>query len=229
MRRLLLASAIVICICAAVSAYADPIEFKLLGFVGGDWQNGYPYYIQPVNAPVFKIDAVMCDDWFHGGTIGQDWQANITQLGTDNISLTRFNLIPTSSALGPLTLYDEAGWILMQTQSQPFSEWKFMNYAVWHILDSDAPLLGDAASWITAAEQEAAQHFPGVDFNRIYIITPVNQYDPDPHGPQEFLYLGQDNMGPAGPWGPGQSTPEPGTLLLLGTGVVGIVGRKLWR
>ncbi len=30
-----------------VGAYAEPIEFKFIGFFGGQWQNGYPYLILP--------------------------------------------------------------------------------------------------------------------------------------------------------------------------------------
>jgi hypothetical protein len=51
-----------------------------------------------------------------------------------------------------------------------------------------------------------------VDFNKVYIVTPVNQHDPDPNSMQEFMYIGQD---PAGSQ-QGQTTPEPGTLVLMG-------------
>ena len=40
---------------------------------------------------------------------------------------------------------------------------------------------------------------------------------------QEFMYIGEGGSGNS----PGQqSTPEPGTLVLMGTGVLGIVGRR---
>ena len=53
----------------------------------------------------------MCDDWVHGGAPGDTWQANYTNLGTGNLSLLRFNQLP-----GALTLYDEVGWLLLQTE-----------------------------------------------------------------------------------------------------------------
>jgi len=89
-----------------------------------------------------------------------------------------------------------------------------MNYAVWHIFYSGAPLEQNAQYWLNAAQQEAAQGFPGVDFTQVEILTPTNQYDPDPNGPQELLTL------------VASSAPEPGTLILLGTGLVGLLGRK---
>jgi hypothetical protein len=170
----------------------------------------------------------MCDDYFHGGMPGDMWDANITQLGTGNISLTRFNKIvagPTS--LSPLTLYEEAGWILLQTQITNQSEFQSMTYAVWHIFDPNAPLIGDAQFWLDQAMLQAEMHFPGSDFNRVYVITPVNQYDPDPNDPQEFLALGTDSGLIIHPRG-GATAPEPGTLLLLGTGLAGILGRRFF-
>lgn len=228
MRRVILVLAILMS--TALCSFAGTTlqqEYDFLAFNGGDWQNGYPYYIKPVPDPTGQVFAMMCDDWGHGGFPGQDWTTNITNLGSQNITLARFNNIPTPYALGPLTLYEEAGWILQQTPMEQTSEWKFMNYAVWHIFNSDAPLLGDASTWLADAQAQAAMHFPGDDFSDVWIVTPLNQHDPDPNGPQEFLYLGQDP--PVSNGLAGQPTPEPGTWLLMGTGLLAVIGRKFWN
>src|SRR5579871_1090943 len=81
MRRLLLLALV---FGWAVCAYAGPVEFKFIGFKDGQWQNGYPYAIQPLGGSSTSILFVMCDDYFHGGTVGDTWEANITQLGSDN-------------------------------------------------------------------------------------------------------------------------------------------------
>jgi PEP-CTERM motif-containing protein len=224
MRRLLLLS--VLLMCGAVYAFAGPEEFTFLAWNNGQWQNGYPYEIQETDNPSGSVIAAMCDDYLHGGVPGDMWFANITNLGSQNISLARFNDVLGPFALYPLMLYEESGWLLLQTQVEPTNQWLSLNSAVWNIFDPSAPCDSTCQVWRTAAQNEAKIGFPGVDFNRVYIVTPVNQHDPDPNGVQEFLYIGED---PSGGGGGGLTTPEPGTLLLMGTGLLAAFGRKFWR
>ena len=190
---------------AAASVYAGSIPAEFIGWSGGEWQNGYPYYVAVGSGG--GQTPVMCDDYVHGGAPGMKWQANITNLGTNDLSLTRFNTVPNA-----LTLYREVGWILLQTQSTPSNQWASMNYAVWHIFDPAVQLSQQAQFWLRQAQMEAANGFPGVNFNQVDILTPVNQYDPDLNSIQEFLYLAPNVI------------PEPSTLLLVGTELVGLLG-----
>ncbi len=221
MRKVLVLAVLVL---GAAYSFAGPTNFTFLSYGSGGWQQGYPYYI--TGGPASSIIAVMCDDYIHGGGAGQSWEANITDLGSGNLMLTRFNkFVSGPNALAPLLQYDEAGWILLQTQTTPSNEWQAMNYAVWHLFDPNSPLIGDAQAWLDAAAQEGRLGFPGTDFNKVYIVTPINQYDPDPNSIQEFLYIGQD---PSGSGIAGTSTPEPGTLLLLGTGILAVFKRRVF-
>jgi len=219
MRRFLL---LMVVTCGAVYAYAGPTEFTFLQWNGGQWENGYPYYIQTTDNPSALI-AVMCDDYVHGGMPGDQWDANITQLGSNNITLTRFNNIPGTNSLYPLTLYDEAGWILLQTQVEATNQWQPMTYAVWNIFDPHSPCDSACQMWISEAENAAMHQFFGADFNRVYVITPVDQHDPDPNHIQEFLALGTDS-GLLEPQG--TTAPEPGTLMLMGSGLLALFGRR---
>jgi hypothetical protein len=185
------------------TAYAGSATVDLVGFQPGWWQVGYPYYATVNGGPVVDM---MCDDWVHGGLPGDVWQANFTNLGTGDLSLLRYNQLP-----GALTLYDEAGWLLLQTEVTPQAQWKDINYAVWHIFDPSAPLPGTGPLyWLNLAQQEANIGFPGVDFYQVGIYTPINQYDRDLNDPQELLTI----------------VPEPGTLFLLGSGLAGLLARK---
>lgn len=210
MRRVLLVAGLLL---AAVAAHAAPVNVTLLGYSGGNWQNGYPYYL--TFGPGGSVQTAMCDDYLHGGAPGQSWLANVTVLGTQDLSLARFNMVQNA-----LTLYEEAGWILLQTPFTNSNQWKDMNYAVWHIFDNAVPLDNGAQGWLNSAEAEAALGFPGVDFNKVFILTPVNQHDPNLNDPQEYLYIDP-------PGGGGATTPEPGTLALLGSGALVLFRRKL--
>ncbi len=218
MRKLVILAVLV---CGSVYAFADPTEFTFIGWDGGNWQNGYPYYIEENNGSPTILN-VMCDDYAHGGMPGDQWEANITNLGTGNIQQTRFNNLPGQNALYPLMLYDEAGWLLLDTLTESNSNWVYMNEAVWNIFDPNAPCNMTCEGWIAAAEA-GIKGLPQNYFNDVYIVTPVNQHDQDPNSMQEFMYIGEGGSGNS----PGQqSTPEPGTLVLMGTGVLGIVGRR---
>jgi len=225
MRRSMLVLALLMC--ASLSAYAGveggPSEFRFLGWIGGDWTNGYPYFISQFGGNR-AVDIVMCDDYFHGGQPGDQWMAHITNLGIDSLTNVRFNEIEPDET-GTLKLYHEAGWILLQTQLNPPMDWKEMNYAVWTLFDQAALCDAECRDWLSLANTAYLNGFPDTDFNRVFIITPVNQHDPDPNGMQEFLAIQRD---PLRPDGAQSTTPEPGTFLLLGTGVVAMFGKKIF-
>jgi len=166
----------------------------------------------------------MCDDYVHGGMPGDTWFANVTNLGSQDVIKTRFDTIPGDDSLYSLLLYNKAGWLLLETQVEPSSEWLPINMAVWNIFDPSAPCNTECMAWQSAAQNEARLGFPGVDFNKVYIVTPVNQHDPDPNSIQEFMYIGEDSSSP------GRATaPEPGTFLLMGTGVLAAFGRRFLK
>ena len=217
MRRLVLLLAL---LAVAIPVLADPVAVHFISFNNsGEWQNGYPYYVYVQG---MGITPVMCDDYVHAGSTDYAWVANQTNLGSKDLTLTRFG-----GMNGALTLYDEAGWLLLQTGVQSLNQWSAMNSATWNIFDPSAPCNSSCQFWLAAAETEAGKGFPGINFNLVGILTPTIQNDPNPNGPQEFLYLEggvPPNAITNGGMGGGGETPEPGTFLLFGTGLA-----ALWR
>lgn len=208
----------------AGSAYGDQVTIHAVGFqpsgwkYGQGWQFGYPYQAT-INGG--ETTWMMCDDWVHDG-FGPDstthtWLANVTSLSNPDLNLLRFgNLLDPKYT--PLQLYDMVGWLILQTQVASENQWVDINYAVWQIFDRTPPPIGpppfgNSQYWLMQARGEVAAGFPGVDFSRVEIFTPLNQYDTNPDSPQELMTL----------------APEPGTLILLGTGLAGLSGRKLRR
>ena len=208
MKRTLLLVALLF---GALAAYSSPVTLQLVSF-DGPFVNGiptYPYTLQYNGvAPFWGI----CDDYNHDGAPGDVWLANLTNLGTGNLTYLRF-------ASAGLLAYQEAAWILLQTEVTSAPLWPDMNFAVWHIFDPSVPITPKAQLWVSAAQFQSRRKFPNVDFSNVMIGTPVEK-DAPPTGDQEFMWIIQPT-----------NVPEPGSMVLLGTGALTAVSalRKKWK
>lgn len=174
---------------------------------GGSRYSGYytyPYYFS-INGG--SPTALMCDSFTNHVTNGETWTASVT------------GLLQGKGLFGKDVLnYKAAGIIFLGVMNGTIDA-KIGNWAVWNLftkgITSDSSVLA-----LDAQALFQAKHTPGKFFKGLVLYTPVGARPGS--GPQEFIGYSSKVI----------VTPEPGTLLLLSTGLLGIAGlvrKKLAR
>ncbi|MEO8623665.1 MAG: PEP-CTERM sorting domain-containing protein [bacterium] len=146
-----------------------------------------------------------CVDFFHEVFVNQEWDANISNLGAGDVSLTRH--------AGSLDLYRQAAWLIS-------------NYNTTNVQATQATLwnlfLNPGSNWTPDAALLAAAQapHPGFDYSDFYVVTDVNAGGlNDASSVQEFIVfdpsLDNTDVTP---------TPEPAMFMLVGTGLLGFGG-----
>ena len=171
---------------------------QFLGTGGNTVGNVYAYPYY------FSIDgsqtptAMMCLSYDNEIVGGESWQA------------VRESLVGLDSR------YDEAAWLLQDATDHPANAGND-NLAAWGLFAADTPVTAGSNEQLALAEDGAEE----IDLSRFVVYTPAalpevrNGAGGSPV-PQTFIRIVQTPV------------PEPGSLLLLGTGlmVVGWMGRR---
>ncbi len=156
----------------------------------------YPYYFS-INsgAPT----ALMCDSYLNHITPGQTWTASVS------------GLLQGKGFYGKDMLdYKAAGIIFLGVMNGTIDA-NVGSWAVWNLFTKGIT----SNSAVLALDSNAlflAKHTPNKSLKGLVLYTPVGGRPGS--GPQEFIGYNPKVM----------VTPEPGTLLLLSTGLLGLAG-----
>jgi hypothetical protein len=191
---------------AALSAslcFASPLVAQThFTFVNGGTVSAYGYLVGPYNGKMGtgagqQNVTLNCVDYFHHIVNGQQWDANLTSLGsTSGIGL--------NTRGSSLDLYQQAAWLSTQYAGKSSTDIGDIQATIWNLF-AGSPIAGlpSSAYWLAQAQS----NYRSLDYTYFYVVTDVNRAAAA--SAQEFLIY---------------STPEPGTMLLLGTGLAGVFG-----
>ena len=156
---------------------------------------------------------IFCVDFYHNAYIGQSSTVYLTNLGQAASNLSWLGTYTRNKTLND---YLEAAWLSQKILAvgPNTALAKDMNGAIWQIM-AQQTYAGDQFTWtgssygnVKAWADSAAKYVNTVNASNWVVVTPQGESTGSIGNSQEFLT---------------QVTPEPATLLLLGTGLVAMM------
>jgi hypothetical protein len=211
LRKLIVAAAIVF-------AAAPGVAQSAMHFVSpGTITDGH-YFVGPYQLTQNGVQqTAYCIDFFHAVNPPNDWTANVAVV-TGNLSTTRLG-----SAVGAIDQYEKAAYLTTQFEGATNQQTVDIQHAIWRLFAPDAAFTGSGNGYVVNAGSDfylalANSNYltSGINFSNYVVITDVNVLNPNYPDQQTVQeYLG--------------TVPEPTSLALFGTGLIGLVPLVRWR
>jgi hypothetical protein len=202
-----LAGFLIAALLLAPFAHADGGQVNMV-FTGVNGANDGVYYLSPYTGTMNGQPVILfCDDIKNDVSIGQQWQANVTNLGTaintNNFTDTRYGGVSGSAVYSnPTVAYEEAAWLTTQFASNS-GDLVSLQYALWDIMNpnSEPTSYGDVKHWLNLAQK----NYGSIDPYNFSMVTNTGTLKLTGQV-QEFIV----------------QTPEPGVLALLLCGLLAL-------
>jgi hypothetical protein len=183
---------------ATLAAPAHTTEIVRLTNVGNVEAHGTfvgPFQGMILSQPGTPTIDMFCVDFAHRIHLGQEWEANFSRLDGD--------LGDTRAGNAALDDYRRAAWLATQFAGTGTDNWADIHATIWQLFYAAAPPPGDGGYWLA----QANIHYHDISAGEWVVITPIDRFDPE--SAQEMIFRDPNTV-----------APEPGTYLLLGTGLL---------